>query len=311
MIADPLLDVLACPKCRGALRSERGTAECARCAKVFVRDRGVYRFVPDDDFYEGAYEASVNFVSDGSLRSELLLYLFNTHYLWYVRKYVPKGARLLELGCGGGVRFFAQHARATGLDLSFSSLRRLDPAYEGALQASALELPLASETFDAVVSAYFWEHIEPSARPQLLSEVARVLKPGGRVVFLFDVLSNNPLYRIFRRDASKFREDFVENDRHYGLEPATKNLQRFANAGFEVLAMHLANKSLVQHLPVYSWGRNYGRAARAAAAVARTISSSAVASKAYTASVTLFDDMIERFLPKDWARIMLVALEKR
>lgn len=41
----------------------------------------------------------------------------------------PQRADLLEHGCGGGVRFFAHHARATGMDLSFQSLRRLDGAY--------------------------------------------------------------------------------------------------------------------------------------------------------------------------------------
>jgi SAM-dependent methyltransferase len=305
------LDVLACPACKARLLEEHDALACASCGAKYRRDGGVVRFVTDDDFYEGAYLATVNYVPDGSLKSLALVYLFNTHYLWYVRRYVPSGSRLLELGCGGGVRYFARHARATGIDLSYGAVQRLDPGYELALQASALDLPIASGSYDAVVSAYFWEHIGPEDRPRLLSEVARVLKPGGRVVFLFDAASQNPLYRWLRKDPVKFREDFIENDHHYGLETATENFKRFEDAGFRVLGSHLANKTPLQHLPPYTWARNYGPLAALAARAAKAISSRRLTAMGYAAFVTLFDDVVEPVFPADWARIMIVALEKR
>jgi len=267
--------------------------------------------VADDPFYEGAYEAHVTLRSDGTLRSELALYFVNTHYLWWVRKHVPAGTRLLELGCGGGVSLFAQHWRTTGLDLSFRSLRRASAHYELALQADALNMPLPDASYDGVVSAYFYEHLSPSSKELLLAETRRVLRPGGRVVFLFDVLSSNPLYRYYRRDAALFEQCFVEHDHHYGLEPASTNLDRFARHGFRVIDTHLANKSVLQHLPAYRWARPYGTPlTRLLAGAADAVASRRALNLAWQCGVTLFDDLVEPVLPADWARIMLVALRR-
>ena len=55
------------------------------------------------------------------------------------------------------------------------------------LQASAAELPFASASFDAVIACLVFEHIE--AVDAAISEVARVLRPGGRFLFFL----NHPL----------------------------------------------------------------------------------------------------------------------
>jgi len=101
------------------------------------------------------------------------------------------GQRLLELGCGAaaGARWAQeQGAAAIGLDLSLRQLqhsRRIDD--QRATQtmivcAEASNLPLASETFDVVGSAYgalpFVANVGAA-----VAEVARVLRPGGRWVY--------------------------------------------------------------------------------------------------------------------------------
>lgn len=303
--------LLACPACGSRLTSGPDAVTCASCGARYPVERDIVRFVGTDAFYEGAYDATIRYLPSQTWISRLGLYLVSTHYLHWVERYVPQGARLLELGAGGGVRFFAHHARATALDVSYQSLGRLDPGYELALQADALHLPVADGAYDAAASAYFYEHIATSDKPRLLEEVRRALRPGGRVVFLFDVASHNPLFRWLRRDEAKFHECFVEHDHHYGLQRATESLRGFEQAGFRVLDHHLANKTPLQYLAVYGWTRPYGHPVTTAlAGAAGVLSRKPMFSKAYTAGLTLFDDLVEPLLPPDWARVMLVALER-
>ncbi|WGW14048.1 methyltransferase domain-containing protein [Saxibacter everestensis] len=103
---------------------------------------------------------------------------------------------VLEVGCGAGQcsRWLAeQGARAVGVDFSPGMLeqaRRLQeehPLSDGAvpptlLEADARHLPFQDDSFDLACSAYgalpFVQDAESA-----LSEVARVLRPGGRWVF--------------------------------------------------------------------------------------------------------------------------------
>ena len=98
------------------------------------------------------------------------------------------GARVLEVGCGGGqgARWAAARgATAVGVDTSLGMLTSVGAAARGGpalVQADARALPLPDGWADAVFSAY-------GALPfvadvaTVLAEVARVLAPGGRWVF--------------------------------------------------------------------------------------------------------------------------------
>jgi SAM-dependent methyltransferase len=103
------------------------------------------------------------------------------------------GRTVLEVGCGAGQcsRWLAARgARAVGLDLSAGMLargRELDrrPGARppvGLVQGDARALPLADSSFDLAFSAF--GAVPFVADPQRVStEVARVLRPGGRWVF--------------------------------------------------------------------------------------------------------------------------------
>lgn len=104
------------------------------------------------------------------------------------------GRRILELGCGGGqcsVAFARQGASAVGIDLSDEQIahaRRLaaDHGVEVRFeQGDAADLSrFAAASFDLVFSAYALQYVP--AVEQCLAEVARVLVPGGRLVFSLD-----------------------------------------------------------------------------------------------------------------------------
>jgi len=99
------------------------------------------------------------------------------------------GMRVLDVGCGWG--YGSWWARSlgcavTGIDLGLDQLRwaraTLDP--EGALgfvNGNAASLPYRDGSFDRVVSVETMEHVFRPDRPQVMRELARVLKPGGRI----------------------------------------------------------------------------------------------------------------------------------
>lgn len=104
--------------------------------------------------------------------------------------------RILDVGCGAG---FASNVLAsrgfqmTGIDFSQDALR-IAQAHDitGSVkyvQGDAYKLPFESQWFDAVLAFDFLEHVTNPLK--VLTEIARVLKPGG--FFLFHTFNRNPL----------------------------------------------------------------------------------------------------------------------
>ena len=56
-----------------------------------------------------------------------------------------------------------------------------------------------------MVSSYFWEHIPPEIKPGILKECQRILKPGGKLIFLYDVKTRKPA------DPRKFKKRIFLN----------------------------------------------------------------------------------------------------
>jgi SAM-dependent methyltransferase len=105
---------------------------------------------------------------------------------------LPRGARVLEVGSGGG-QMALEVARARpdlewiGVDLSPAQVARATRRTRAARPArpprfvcgSALELPFEAGEFDAVVSVGSIKHWPDPARG--LAECVRVLRPGGQL----------------------------------------------------------------------------------------------------------------------------------
>ncbi len=101
-----------------------------------------------------------------------------------------RGRRLLDLGCGLGydsVEFLRRGVRVTASDVSSSALALAQRHFEiagvrpdGLVVATALALPHADSSFDAVWSdgvLYYTGDM-----PRALREIYRVLRPGGRAI---------------------------------------------------------------------------------------------------------------------------------
>jgi ubiquinone/menaquinone biosynthesis C-methylase UbiE len=98
-------------------------------------------------------------------------------------------ATIADIGCSTGhlledLRVRWPQAELIGVDLVASGLRNAHGSVPSArlLRADACELPIANGAVDAVVSANLLEHIPDDRRA--LSEMARVLRPGGRAAIV-------------------------------------------------------------------------------------------------------------------------------
>lgn len=123
-----------------------------------------------------------------------------------------KGLKLLELGTGlgeGATYFSMQGADVVCTDLSSGMVdlaKRVGKyhgtSFEGAI-VDANKLSFQSNSFDIVYGANMLHHVNLSS---CLSEVHRVLKPGGRAAF-WDPVRYNPIINSYRRMADQVRTD--------------------------------------------------------------------------------------------------------
>ena len=127
------------------------------------------------------------------------LHELNPARLGYVSRHVPlAGARVLDVGCGGGLlseAMAAQGARVTALDLApelveVARLHLLESGLDVDYRLQSVE-SLADEapgSFDAITCMEMLEHVpDPGS---VLQACARLLKPGG--VLLLSTLNRTP-----------------------------------------------------------------------------------------------------------------------
>ena len=107
-----------------------------------------------------------------------------------------EGARVLELGCGGGspeTRHFAQRFAVTAVDISPRQVERARAAIPEAefVCADFTQLELPSGSFDAVASFIAFNHVPRELLAPLLASIHGWLVPGGWLLTAFGA-SDNP-----------------------------------------------------------------------------------------------------------------------
>lgn len=139
------------------------------------------------DVYAGPKGAMLAACSVLSLHSPMGERLFRE------RKFDLAGVQnILDVGSGAGqitkhlLKYAPRDATITCCDLSHEMLRRararLNSTKPRFLAADLTQLPFADATFDCVMCGYVLEHL-PDPRVGL-SEIARVLVPGGRMLLI-------------------------------------------------------------------------------------------------------------------------------
>src|SRR5579862_556246 len=105
------------------------------------------------------------------------------------------GARILELGCGGGspeTRRLAQRFDVTGVDISPKQIERARAAIPRAtfIRADFTDLELPAASFDAVASFYVFNHVPRELLGPLLTSIHGWLIPGGWMLAAFGQTDN-------------------------------------------------------------------------------------------------------------------------
>jgi ubiquinone/menaquinone biosynthesis C-methylase UbiE len=134
---------------------------------------------------------------------------------------------LLDVACGTGrflrqVRLTYPAMQLKGLDLSqpyLDEARRQLKGLRGAelIEAAAESIPLASESVDIVTSTFLFHELPPEVRRAVAAEMARVLKPGGMLVFLDSLqMGDRPGWDgLIEAFPERFHEPYY---RHYAID---------------------------------------------------------------------------------------------
>jgi len=161
---------------------------------------------------------------------------------------------ILDAGCGTGgnllwLRRYAGDGEIYGIDLSGQALQFCrQRGSEPVVQASVTDLPFDHSSFDLVTSFDVLAQLPPEANTKAMSEMYRVLRPGG-VGFI-----RTAAYEWLRSG----HDDALGTQKRYGLAELSSRLER---NGFTVLRATYANSLL---LPAVAFRRLVLKRARLA-----------------------------------------------
>ncbi|HYP49138.1 MAG TPA: class I SAM-dependent methyltransferase, partial [Thermoleophilaceae bacterium] len=234
--------VFRCPRCRTGTVATTDS-ECDSCGRRLPLSGGLPDFVADPQrvderrFYDEEYagesrpssgtelaDLAEHWAPDGNILRRLV----------YENLGGLRGKRVLLLGNGSSDRelhFLSEQPSAMVLsDLSIEAVRALSTRYDlGAAQErltfaaiDAYDLPFPDDSIDLVYGDAFVHHLSPL--DPFFAEVARVLAPGGRAVFVDDAYS--PLWQRSKETWLKPVMDYTHR-----RNPISPEDMRFTMAG--------------------------------------------------------------------------------
>lgn len=101
------------------------------------------------------------------------------------------GDSVLEVGFGSGLTFLnlnGMYKKIYGLDL-FCDVKEISQVFAGLgvypdlRNGNVLDMPYQDNQFDTVLLISILEHLKPKELDRAFSEIKRVLKPGGQVIY--------------------------------------------------------------------------------------------------------------------------------
>ena len=162
------------------------------------------------------------------------------------RLFTNMGEQVLFVAAGTGLNFanFPPHRNIVAIDVNVEALRRAGgraESYDGTLRlmkADVQKLPFQEASFDTVATASTFCSVPNPG--QGLSELYRVLKPGGRLLMLEHVRSGNSLI-AFQQDmmnlAMRFLGSDVNRDTVAAVRDAGFVIDRIRSAYLDVFLM--------------------------------------------------------------------------
>ncbi len=255
MTKNSIKEIIVCNTCRKNLLWEDRVISCFGCGnKFFIRD-GVVQFLKEkNEFYEGTYVRQIKYIPKKNfIKNWVFFNLVQSGVLGEIWDVLQPGAKVLDVGCGGGIRWLGSYAETIGIDLSQNSLVKAKECYAETIRGNIERMPFRSASLDLVYGSYVFEHLFSEEKNNFLSEVFRVLKPGGVCVLQFDTLSNNWITRFALRDKEAYKKGFINTDGHMGLEPLSAGIERIKQTGMVVVKVVKFGTTFLQYQATYNW----------------------------------------------------------
>jgi len=177
----------------------------------------------------------------------------------FLRKHIPRGAKLMHAGCGGGevdsdaVKDFDIFA----YDISSMALARYFKLHSGdavLVNGDLLNMAFADDSFNGIYNLGVVEHFEIDQLKKIFSIFHRVLKPGGKIVIFWP-----PRFGLSVK-ALKFihfvlNDIFHKNIRLHPPEPSLLPSRKFAQEmlepiGFKIVDYYFGPRDMFTHATV-------------------------------------------------------------
>jgi len=140
---------------------------------------------------------------------------------------LPRGARVLELGCGSGssgtTQALANRFDFTGIDISARQIAlamQCLPPGTRLLHADATQLTLPPASFDGVAAFYCFTHIPREQQGPLITRVAGWLRPGGLLIASLGARSDPGTFVVDWLGAPMFFSGYASSDSRALIERA-------------------------------------------------------------------------------------------
>ncbi len=188
---------------------------------AFERTRGPMRALAFADFWLSRKQVRLRFLYDA------------------VREIAPGGPyTVLDVGSGGGKHTLTRLGPVAGVDISLRALVNARKTYQVCVRQDVRQgLPFPDGRFDVVNCADVLGHFRAEERDRLLTEIRRVLRPGGWFITIIETSSD--LYARRKREFPDwypaFHEEMIRRTGHIGMEPPADAVRRIEHHGFEMV----------------------------------------------------------------------------
>jgi ubiquinone/menaquinone biosynthesis C-methylase UbiE len=107
----------------------------------------------------------------------------------YVGEKLFKGKKVLDVGSGMGSFLKYDRKNFIGIDINDEALEYCKKEGLNVKKATVTKLPFKDASFDAVNCSQVIEHLTPEDAYQMMREIARILKPGGKLALSTEMVT--------------------------------------------------------------------------------------------------------------------------